>query len=137
MTTDHRARKKEYVRPIPATWWLSKTSYLRFMIRELSSGFIAAYAIFLLVLLRHARLDDPAGFQAFVDSLKSPVAIVLHLIALGFALFNTMTTFNVAPRILTIRRGEDTLPDATIAGAHYGAFLVASAVLIGIALMLH
>jgi fumarate reductase subunit C len=134
-STRPKARTKEYVRPIPATWWLSKRSYLLFMIRELSSGFLAAYAVFLLVLLRQSGAG--AGeFQAFFHQLRSPVSMVLHAVALCFALYNTITTFNLAPRVLSVRRGEDTLPDGLISGVHYVAFAVATVVLVLIALNL-
>src|SRR5438477_250404 len=42
---------KEYVRPMPATWWLHNIYLKLFMIRELTSVFVAGYAVFLIILI--------------------------------------------------------------------------------------
>jgi fumarate reductase subunit C len=36
---------KLYHRKMPATWWLTKWSYFLFMLRELSSVFIAVFLV--------------------------------------------------------------------------------------------
>src|SRR5687767_7328218 len=95
---------KEYHRPVSPTWWLARPAYVKFMVRELTSAFIAGYAVFLLILMRDAR--DEMAFQAMLESLKSPVSIVLHLVVLGFALFHSITFFNLTPRVLVFHRGE-------------------------------
>ena len=38
-----------YHRHVPNTWWLQRRPYILFMIRELTSVFVAGYCIFLLV----------------------------------------------------------------------------------------
>jgi fumarate reductase subunit C len=123
---------KQYRRRIPADWWLKHPSYTQFMVRELGTGVLAAYAIFLLVLLAQAK--DAGSFQAFVAGLRSPLSIVLHLLVLACALFNSITTFNIAPRVLALRQGEEKVPDHLVAGVHYAAWAVASIVLLAIAL---
>jgi fumarate reductase subunit C len=126
-------KTKEYVRPIPATWWLSRPAYTKFMVRELTSAFLAGYAVFLVILVRDAR--DEAAFSGLFNALKSPVSIVLHLIVLAFALFHSITFFDLTPRVLRAHRGEERVPDRAIAGAHYAAWLVLSLILIAIALV--
>src|SRR5262245_55618775 len=69
---------KEYIRPIPRNWWLTKRSYTLFMIRELTAVFVGGYAIFLLFLIYRAS-QGPEAFNAFVDGLKSPFSIILHI----------------------------------------------------------
>src|SRR5438445_13473567 len=44
-------KTKELVRSMPATWWLHNRHLVKFMIRELTSFFVAGYAIFLLVMM--------------------------------------------------------------------------------------
>lgn len=127
-------RTKEYIRPMTATWWLKHPAYLKFMVREFTSVFIAGYCIVLLVLMYRAE-HGGAGFQAFYESLSHPVSVGLHLVALGFALFHSITFFNLTPRALVVRRGEERLPDAAIAGAHYAAWVVVSVVVIVLALV--
>lgn len=125
-------RKKHYVRPIPGNWWLTRPSYLQFMIRELTAAFLGGYAIFLLVLISKAR--DPIAFGALLGLLKSPISIALHLIVLAFALFHSITFFNLTPKVLVLHRGEEKVPAAAISGAHYAAWLVVSLILIALAL---
>jgi len=122
---------KQYHPPVKATWWLARPAYIKFMVRELTSLFIAGYAAFLVVLM--AKADDVAAFQSIMDALKTPVSILLHLIVLGFALFHSITFFNLTPRVLVVQRGEDRLADAAIAGAHYAMWLVATLVILFVA----
>src|SRR5438132_666175 len=97
-------RGSDFVRQIPGHWWLLKRSYTVFMLRELSSGVLALYAI-LLVRLMH-RAGNLAKFDELIQTLMTPPSIVLHLVVLGFALLNTITTFSLAPRVLKMYRGE-------------------------------
>jgi fumarate reductase subunit C len=125
-------KTKEYVRPMPGDWWLKKPAYLRFMIRDATSVFIAAYCVFLMVLMYRAG-QSAASFKAFYDSLTSPLSIVLHLIVLVFAVYHSITFFNLTPRVLVMFRGEEKVPEATIASAHYIAWGVVSLILIVLA----
>ena len=127
MTTE--TKSKELIRPIPATWWLQRPAYLRFMIREVASIFIAGYCLFLMVVLYRAAQSQGA-FRALFESLRSPLSVILHLIALGFAVFHSVTFFNATPRILVVFRGEEKVPERVIAGAHYVLWAVVSLVLI-------
>ncbi len=137
-TTHHsplttHSQTREYVRPIPATWWLKNPAYTKFILRELSSVFIAGYCIFLMVLLY--KSSDSQAFASFYEGLKSPVSVVLHLVVLGFALFNSITAMNAAPRIVTVFRGDEKVPDHLIAGGHYLMWLAMSVILIVITLV--
>ncbi len=123
---------RELIRRMPATWWLRKPAYTRFMIRDLTSVFIAGYCVFLLVLMYRAEYP---GFDGFYASLKSPVSVVLHLIALFFAVYHSITFFNLTPRVLVVFRGEERLSDSVIAAVHYAAWVVASLVLLFIAVV--
>lgn len=126
-------KTKELIRPIPVTWWLRKPAYTWFMIRDVTSVFIAGYCIFLMVLM--CRAVPGKDFNAVFQSLKGPVSVVLHLIALLFALYHSITFFNLTPRVLVVFRGEEKVPDALIAGVHYVMWLVVSVVVIVIALV--
>ena len=115
--------------------WLQSPAYTKFMLRELTSVFMALYCVFLLVLLYRALNMSADEFRAYVESsLQSPVNIILHLVALAFAVYCSITFFNATPRAIVVRRGEDKVPDAMIAGGHYAAWAVVSLVVILIAL---
>src|SRR5437879_6094516 len=96
---------KEYVRPIPNTWWLAKRSYTLFMLREITSFFVAGYAVFLLVLLFKAS-QGIEEFEFFLSGFSSPLYIGLHIVALVMVLYHTITFFNLAGAVMRIFRGE-------------------------------
>lgn len=129
-TTTGQPKVRQYVRPIPFDWFLRKKNYIIFMVRELVSAGLAAYALFLLVLMRQAR--NLPEFRDFMDVLKSPPVMLLHLVFLGCALINTVLTFGVAPRILVIRRGEEKVPEHVILGLHFIGWILTSLVILGL-----
>ncbi len=119
---------------MPATWWLKKPAYTWFMIRDVTSVFIAGYCIFLMVLMYKAG-KAPDAFAEFYTAIKSPLSVVLQLIALVFAVYHSITFFNLTPRVMVVFRGEEKLPESLIAGVHYVAWGVVSLVLLLIALV--
>jgi len=121
------ARSRELIRPVPATWWLKRGVYVRFMLREWTCVPVAAYAYFLLELMSKAK-DRPA-LDAFCAALKHPGWIALHVLCLVAVCYHAATFFTAAGKVLVVRRGEDRVPPAAIAGAHYAAWLVASVVI--------
>ena len=123
-----KPKSKEYIRTVPANWWLQKTSYFLFIIRETTCVFVGGYAIFLLVLAM--RRDDP---QWFSDWLHSPLLIGLQIIALPFLLFHTITWINLTPKVLVVWRGEDRVSPTLIAAVHHAMWLVGSVVIFWIA----
>ena len=124
---------KEYVRPVRANWWLQKKSYTLFMVREATALFVAGYAIFLLVLLYRAT-QGPDVFRGFVEGLRSPVSIVLHLLVLAMALYHSITWFSAVPKITVFWRGEEKVDAGTVVAVSYAVWIVVSVVVAGIAL---
>src|SRR5215510_10562686 len=122
-----------YRRPISPTWWLNKRNYLLFMLRELTSVFIAAYLVLFLVQL--ARLAQGAeAYTAFLQRLASPGWIVFHVLAPVAALYHSITWFNLLPQIMVVRRGEERVPPVFIASSNYVAWLAISVVIAWIVL---
>ena len=119
---------KDYIRPMPATWWLKKNTYFLFMVRELTCVFVGGYALFLLVLAM--RYDDPLAFAAL---LNSPLLIALQIIALPMVLYHSITWLNLTPKVMVLWRGETRVSPTLIAGANYVAWLIASIVILWIA----
>ena len=123
---------KEYIRPVPATWWLKKRSYRLFIVRELTCLFVGGYAVFLLVLV--SRAQNASDFAQFFEALKSPLSVVLHLIALAMVIFHAVTWLYVTPKLIVVWRGEQRVPGVLIAGAHYVMWFAVSAIVAWIAL---
>jgi fumarate reductase subunit C len=106
---------------MPATWWLHNRHLVLFMIRELTAVFVAAYAVFLLVLLYQSNRDEKQFYQ-----IPDALALVLHLIGLAFVLFHSVTWFNLTPKAVILWHGEEKVAPIWIAGAHYTAWIVVS-----------
>ena len=116
-----------YHRPVPNTWWLKRKPYVLFMIRELTSIFVAGYCVFLLVFIY--KLTQGADvYGNFIDVLKSPSSVALHLIALAFVLYHTITWFNLTPKILVLYKGEERISQGLIAGTFYAGWVVVSVI---------
>jgi fumarate reductase subunit C len=115
-----------YPRRMGSDWWLKRGAYTFIMLRELTAVLIAAYLVWFVVLVE--KLGQGAeAYADYVDVfLRSPAMLVFHAIALAASLFHTITWFNLAPRALVVRIGEDRLPEAAIAGPHYAAWIVFS-----------
>jgi fumarate reductase subunit C len=116
---------KLYRPKMPATWWLKKKSYFLFMLRELSSVFIA---LFLLVYLYqiYQLTRSPEAYIAFTQKLSSPGWILFHVIALLFAVYHSITWFQSSAVVLPVRFGEHSVPRQTVTALHIGAWVVVS-----------
>ncbi len=119
-----------YVRPMSTTWYLKTAPYRRFMVREVTSFFMAGYLVFLLVVL--ARLDNgPEGYRALLGTLRSPLSVIGHGLVLLAALYHAITWFNLTPKAVIVRIGEERLPGAVVAiAAGYGPWIVVSALIL-------
>ncbi len=120
-------KTKEYIRPMPANWWMMKKTYVLFMVRELTCMFVGGYALFLLVLV--ARRDEP---QAFAELLNSPLLIALQIITLPMVLYHSITWFNLTPKVMVVWRGEERVSPLLIAGANYVVWAIISIVILSI-----
>ena len=107
-------------------WWLRKWYYLKFVLRELSSIFIAYFVVITLLQLHRLSLG-PETYARFEERMKNPLMIALNAISFLFVLFHTITWFNLAPRAMVVRLGGKRVPDTLIAGSNYVLWLVISA----------
>lgn len=107
-------------------WWSGQWSYLRFILRELSSLSIAYFVVLFLLQIR-ALTRGPQAYAEFQESLKTPLLIGLNAVALLFVLFHSITWFNLAPKAIVVRVRGRRIPDLIIAMANYVAWLAVSA----------
>ncbi len=106
-------------------WWLGASRYRRYMVRELTSLLIGAFAFTLIVGLW--RLSQGAeAFAAWLDAMHSPAGLAFNGIILVAAIYHSVTWFNVAPKAISIRIGASKLPDSIISGAHYAGWVLIS-----------
>jgi fumarate reductase subunit C len=116
---------KWFRRRVSVWWWLQKASYTKFVLRELTSVFVAGFALILLWQLR-ALVQGPQAYAYFLARLRTPLFLALHGIAFAFVLFHAITWFNLAPTAMVVRLRGKRVPDWIVAGLNYLACLVLS-----------
>lgn len=114
-----------YHRPMATTWWLGNRAYFLFMVRELTSVFIAVYLMLLLLMLHKLAVGREA-YQAYLRLLATPGLLAFHIVALAAAVFHTVTWFNLTPMVMGVRFGETRVPPKIVAGVSYAAWIVVS-----------
>lgn len=121
--------RKPYVREMTFRWIFRHPRYLRYMAREFSCLFIGGYTLLLVAGLKSLS-DGRGAYEAFLECLKSPASIVFQVIALGFAVYHSLTWFKLTPKALPLQWGEAFVPDGAISGAHYAAWAALSLALL-------
>ena len=114
-----------YHRPVSLLWWTRKRTYFVFVMRELSSIFIAWLILYLLLFVR-AVADGPEAYDTFLDRASSPWLVVVNVVAFAFVLLHTATWFLLTPQAMDLRVRGRRLPAAAIVGAQYAGLAVVS-----------
>jgi fumarate reductase subunit C len=114
-----------YRRRVSVWWWLQNPTYTGFVLRELTSVFVAFFAGVSLWLLR-ALVEGPDAYAVFLERLRTPLFLVLHGVAFLFVLFHAITWFNLAPKAMVVRVRGRRVPDWVVVGLNYAAWLVVS-----------
>lgn len=115
-----------YRKPVSTWWWLRKRSYFLFVMRELSSLFVAWLVLYLLLFVR-AVFQGEDEYLAFLDRASSGWLLVLNVVAFGFVVLHTVTWFGVTPQAMDLRLRGRKVPKSVILGAQYVALAVVSA----------
>ena len=111
---------------MPVFWWTGRRSYLIFVLRELTSVFVAWTVVFLLLLV-HAVSDGGEQYQQFLNLSSNPWMLALNVVTLAFLLFHAITWFNLAPSAMVVRIRGKRVPRSWIASAHYAGWALLSA----------
>lgn len=116
---------KTYRRPMPFAWWLRTRAYTLFVVRELTSVFVGAYALVLLLLLR-SLATGPEAYGAFLEALRSPGLLLFHAAALAAAVYHSTTWFRLAPMAVALRARGRRISGAAVVAANYVAWAALS-----------
>ena len=116
----------------PTTWYFRQPRYLRYMSREITSIFVGAYCVLLVVGLQRLAAG-PAAWEGFLLALQSPASVVFQFLCLVAAVYHAATWFNATQKAMPIQIGEDFVPGNLISGAHYAAWAVLSLVVLFLA----
>lgn len=116
---------KWYRRRISVWWWLQNRSYLLFVVRELTSVFVALFAGVLLWELSALR----AGAEAYAHvlaRLQTLPFLAFHAVSFVFVVVHAITWFLLTPQAMIVQVGGRRLPDALIVAANFVAWMVLS-----------
>ena len=116
--------RRPYVRPMD-NWWKRDPFFVRYMAREFTAVFVAAYAVILLFgLVRLAQGE--AAFNGWLQYLKTPWMLVFHVIVLATFIYHTWSWFNIMPKTMPIMFvGGKRVQPGTITGTGIAAAVVA------------
>ena len=116
-----------YRRRVSVWWWLQNRRYAWFVLRELTSVFVALFAGVYLWQLR-ALAHGPEAYAQFLARLGTPIFVALHAVTFLFVLLHSVTWFNLAPRAVVVRVRGTRVPDWVVVGVNYAAWFVLSAI---------
>ena len=122
-------KSKLYHAEMSPTWWLKKSSYLLFMLRELSSVFIAIFLVVFLVQV-YQLSRGPEAYVAFAKKLSSPGWVIFHVLALLFSLFHSITWFQSTAIVMPLRIGARELSRQLMTALNVGALIAVSIVIL-------
>ncbi|MCZ6779442.1 MAG: hypothetical protein V3U86_08755 [Acidobacteriota bacterium] len=108
-----------------ATWWLRNPRYFLFMVREFSSVFVAAFLVLFLLQIRGLRAGAEV-YQEYLERLHEPGWIAFHAVAFLFAMYHSLTWFDLTSKIQVVRLGRTVVNRRIVAGLNILAWLVVS-----------
>ena len=117
------SNRRPYVRSMDG-WWKRDPYFVRYMAREVTAIFVAAYAVVLLVGL--VRLSQgEAAYNAWLQALQTPLSLVFHLVVLAVFCYHTWSWFSIMPKTMPIMFvGGKRVQPGTITGAGVAAAIV-------------
>ena len=116
-----------YRRPVPIWWWVRKRSYFVFVMRELSSIFVAWLVVYLLMFL-YAVGRGESAYADFLDWASTPWVVVLNVVSVLFLVLHVVTWFILTPQAMLVKLGSRPVPAPLVIASQYAALLVVSAI---------
>ncbi|MGH3332611.1 MAG: fumarate reductase subunit C [Nocardioidaceae bacterium] len=122
-----------YRRLVSTWWWVRKRTYFVFVMRELSSIFIAWFVLYLLILVSAVSRGE-AAYQDFVDFAEHPAVVAVNVVALTFVVLHTITWFNLTPKAMDVRLRSRPVPGWVVIVSQYVGLAVVSAFIVWLVL---
>ena len=117
---------RTYRWPMKTLWWVKKPSYFLFVMRELSSIFVAWWVVFLLILISAVSRGDEA-YADFQDFASYPAVVVFNVVAFAFVVLHAVTWFALTPKAMDVRLGDRPVPSWMVIASQYAGLVVVSA----------
>jgi fumarate reductase subunit C len=122
--TEHHPRW--YREPVSTWWWLRRRSYVAFILREVSSVFVAWSVLFLLLLVR-AVGSGSGSYADFLDWADTPWVVLVNVVTLAFLVYHSVTWFQLTPKAMVVKLRGRLVPGVAIAGSAFAGWVVVSA----------
>jgi fumarate reductase subunit C len=122
-----------YRRRVSTYWWMYRWSHLMFILREVSSVFVAWFVIYLLLLVR-AVSQGEGSYQQYLSWSARPGILLLNIVSLAFVVLHACTWFNLAPSAMVMRMRGERVPASVIIASNYAGWVVVSILLAWIVL---
>jgi len=122
-----------YRPPISTYWWLGRSAYVKFILRELSSVAVA-WTVALLLMQIWALSSGADAYARFTEGMASPPMIAINLVAFAFLMLHSITWFNLAPKAMVVRVRGIRVPGLLISGPQFLAWIVISLGILAIVL---
>jgi len=118
---------KPYRSEMKAYWYFDRWPYLKFMLREASSIFVAWFAVVILLQLR-AVIYGPTAYEDFQRWMATPAVFIINVICFVFVCFHAITWFMLVPRVMARQVLQRPTPDLMSAAPNFGIWLLASVI---------
>jgi fumarate reductase subunit C len=130
--SDEAGARRPYVRSMRG-WWRRDPFFARYMLRETTAVAVLVYAVVLTVgVVRLAQGE--AAWNGWLVALRSPGAVLLHLVLLAAMTFHALTWFEIMPKTMpAIFIGGRRLSASTITRSGWTATVLASIALFALA----
>ena len=117
---------RTYRRPVSTWWWVGRRTYFVFVMRELSSIFIAWFVVFLLLLVA-ALSRGEAAYAGFLAFAANPLVVTVNVVTFLFVVLHAVTWFSLTPKAMEVRLGGRQAPASAVIASQYVGLAVVSA----------
>lgn len=118
---------KAYKPEMSAYWYFDRWPYLKFMLREASSIFVAWFAVVILLQLK-AIISGPTAYAGFQQWMATPAVFIANVVSFVFICFHAITWFMLVPRVMARQVLQRPTPELMSAAPNFGLWLVASVI---------
>jgi fumarate reductase subunit C len=126
---------KAYRPRMSAYWYLDQWHYLRYVLRESSSFFVAYFCVVTLVQIA-ALSAGPTRYAHFQAVMQCPAIMVLNAIALGLIMLHAVTWFLLVPRVALRQMLGKPMPDIIASAPNFmvwfGATVIVALFILGV-----
>ena len=116
---------RTYRRPVSKWWWVGRRTYFVFVMRELSSIFIAWFVVFLLLLVAAVGRGG-AAYKGFLDFAANPLVVAVNVVTFLFVVLHTVTWFSLTPQAMDVRLDGRKVRGFHILAGQYTGLVVVS-----------